>query len=241
MHSQTDVVNELCKDAGIPPVSERPIEDHCDHPKTFCGNGMVTVDYVENYWCPVCNEKIDMGCAGDCNECCKQPCNGEAATGYESSSSSLSREDEYMVVPRNLAADLENEAKVQLCTGCNAEPDEDGFCDGICFCCYLKQQRQQEEALPSSQDDDAEYDAALHSATACGACGEEASGNLDDGICGECQKVLQPPKKPCCTVWKELSKETVSRIVVNRCLQGAVSITTPNLEKLGNEDMVKMP
>ena len=148
MHSQTDVVNELCKDAVIPPVSERPIEDHCDHPKTFCGNGMVTVDYVENYWCPVCNEKIDMGCAGDCNECCKQPCNGEAATGYESSSSSLSREDEYMVVPRNLAADLENEAKVQLCTGCNAEPDEDGFCDGICFCCYLKQQRQQEEALP---------------------------------------------------------------------------------------------
>ena len=75
----------------------------------------------------------------------------------------------------------------------------------------------------SAQDDDAEYDAALHSATACGACGEEAPGNLDDGICEECQKVLQTPKKPCCKVWKKLSNETVSRIVVNRCLQGAVS------------------
>ena len=52
MHSQTNVVNELCKDAGIPPVSERTVEGHCDRPKTFGGNGMVTVDYVENYWCP---------------------------------------------------------------------------------------------------------------------------------------------------------------------------------------------
>ena len=171
----------------------------------------------------ICDEKIDLGCAGDCNECCKQPCNRDAATGYDSSSSSLSREDEYVVVPRNLAADFENETKVQLCSGCNAEPDEDGFCDGICFCCYLKHQHQQEEALSSSQEDDAEYDAALHSATACGACGEEASGNLDDGICEECHKVLQTPKKPCCAVWKKLSKETVSKIVVNRCLQGAVS------------------
>ena len=102
--------------------------------------------------------------------------------------------------------------KVQLCPECNAEPDEDGFCDGICFCCCLKHQHQQEEALPSSQDDDAEYGAALHSAIACGACGEDASGNLDDAICEEWHKVLQTPKKPCCAVWKKLSKETVSKM-----------------------------
>ena len=96
-----------------------------------------------------------------------------------------------MEVPRNLTADFENATNVQLCSGCNAESDEDGFCDGICFCCYLKHQHQQEEALSSSQEDDAEYDAALHSATAYGACGEETSCNLDDGICEECHKVLQ--------------------------------------------------
>ena len=47
MHSQAIVVTELCKDAGIPPVPARTVEGHCDHPKTFCGNGKVTVDYVE--------------------------------------------------------------------------------------------------------------------------------------------------------------------------------------------------
>jgi hypothetical protein len=93
-------------------------------------------------------------------------------------------------VPRNLTVDFENATKVHLCSGCNAEPDEDGFCDVIYFCCYLKHQHQQEEALSSSQEDDAEYDAALHSATACGACGEETSGNLGVGICEECHKVL---------------------------------------------------
>lgn len=127
------------------------------------------------------------------------------------------------MVPRNFAADLVNGPKVRLCSECNAEPHEDGFCGGICFCCYLKRQHQQEEALPSSQDDDAEYDAALHSATACGACGEETSDNLDDGICEECHKMLQTPKKPCFAVWKKPSKEIVSKIVVNRCLQGAIS------------------
>ena len=60
MHSQTNVVNELSKDAGIPPVPTGTVEGHRDHPKTFCGNGKVTVDYVENYWCPDCGEKIDL-------------------------------------------------------------------------------------------------------------------------------------------------------------------------------------
>ena len=117
MHSQTKVVNELCKDAGIMPVPAEAVEGHCDHPKTFCCNGNVTVDYVENYWCPICDEKIDLGCAGDCNACCKQPCNGDAVTGYDSSSSSLSREDEYVEVPRNVTVDFENATKVQLCSG----------------------------------------------------------------------------------------------------------------------------
>ena len=49
--------------------------------------------------------------------------------------------------------------------------------------------------MPSSREDDAECDAVLHSATACEACGGDVSGNLDDGICEECHKVLQTPKK----------------------------------------------
>ena len=81
MHSQTNVVNEPCKDAGIPPVPARTVEGHCDHPKTCCGNVKATIDYLENYWCPICAEKIDLGCAGGCNECCKQPCNSDDATG----------------------------------------------------------------------------------------------------------------------------------------------------------------
>jgi hypothetical protein len=60
---------------------------HCDHPSIFCEAGNVKVDYVENYWCPDCDVKIDLDCAPDCNECCKQPCGGPySASGSDSAS-----------------------------------------------------------------------------------------------------------------------------------------------------------
>ena len=61
------------------------------------------VDYVENYWYQECSVKVDLQCAPDCIDCCKQPCDGShSACGGDSVSSSLSSADEYVLVPKNL-------------------------------------------------------------------------------------------------------------------------------------------
>ena len=176
MLKQTAVVEELCK-------LTKPDQATCDHPKIFCEAGNVMVDYVENYWCPDCGVKIDLDGAPDCNECCKQPCGGPYfASSVDSDSSSPSSAEEYVLVPTDLTNELNDQVIVQLCAACGSEPDENGYCDDICYSCYLKS-HDLDEQLSTSQDDEAAYDAALHSATACGACGMEATEELDDGIC----------------------------------------------------------
>ena len=215
VQKQTAVVEELCKPTTLDPAP-------CDHPSIFCEAGNVMVDYVENYWCPDCGVKIDLDCAPDCNECCKQPCGGPyPASGSDSESSSLSSGEEYVLVPKDLTDELNGQVSVQLCTACGSKPDEDGYCDGICYSCYLSL-HDLDEQLPNSQDDETAYDAALHSATACGACGIEAAGDLDDGICSSCQQELEKPTTGC-AIWKQLTKEKVSELILQLCSTGSVA------------------
>ena len=87
-------------------------------------------------------------------------------------------------MPKDLSDELNSRVTIQLCTqaACGSEPDEDDFCDGICYSCYLSL-HELDEQIPNSQDSEAAYDAALHSTTTCGACGMEVAGDLDVGIC----------------------------------------------------------
>ena len=46
----------------------------CRHPSVFCSAGCTTVDFVGNYWCPDCGDKVDLESARICTEVCRQ-CN----------------------------------------------------------------------------------------------------------------------------------------------------------------------
>ena len=174
------------------------------------------VDYVENYWYPDCGVKVDLECAPDCGECCKQPCCGpHLASGSDSDSSSLSCAEEYILAPKDLIDELNSRVTVQLCAARGSEPDKDGYCDGICYSCYLSL-HDLDEQLTDSQDDEVAYDAALHSTTACGACGMEAAGDLDDGICSSCQPKLEKSSTGC-AIWKKLTKVKVSELILQQC------------------------
>ena len=83
---------------------------------------------------------------------------------------------------KDLIDELNSRITVQLCAACGSKPDEDGYCDGICYSCALSL-HDLDEQLPNSQDDEVAYDTTLHSTTACEACGMEATRDLNDGIC----------------------------------------------------------
>ena len=71
-------------------VIDPEVAAECKRPHVFCPGGYITIDFVENYWCPDCGKKIDLESAGIFWEVCTL-CNPRAVSDMMMMSCSTSK------------------------------------------------------------------------------------------------------------------------------------------------------
>jgi hypothetical protein len=96
-----------------------------------------------------------------------------------------------------------------VCNCCEAPPDEDGFCRGLCFSCFVKYEDQLSTSSCSSDDESDEANDIL----VCSACDAVSDENgFCHGLCYDC--FLQQDTENNRFDWSVLEEQDVSRVVV---------------------------
>ena len=102
------------------------------------------------------------------------------------------------------------QAVTNVCNHCESPPDEDGFCDGLCYSCFVLLEEQVSTCSSCSSSDGESYKA--DDIFVCSACGADPDENgLSRGLCNHC--FLQHYTEPAVD-WSVMEEPDVSRVVV---------------------------
>jgi hypothetical protein len=102
------------------------------------------------------------------------------------------------------------QAVTNVCNHCESPPDEDGFCDGLCYSCFVLLEEQVSTCSSCSSSDGESYEA--DDIFVCSACGADPDENgLFCGLCSRC--FLQHYTEPAVD-WSVMEESDVSRVVV---------------------------
>jgi hypothetical protein len=102
------------------------------------------------------------------------------------------------------------QAVTNVCNHCESPPDEDGFCDGLCYSCFVLLEEQVSTCSSCSSSDGESYKA--DDIFVCSACGADPDENgLSRGLCNHC--FLQHYTEPAVD-WSVMEECDVSRVVV---------------------------